>query len=194
MRWTVVLLALTACTRWTTYVNGDDLRPELAAALRAEEGGASLVAGGRAYAIRPDALREERRAFTAVLADALEVQRYRVTGVGAVSFAGLNQAGVTSFPYPDRRLELAGAVTVQGMRRGSSSLYWVSKMKRDRYYLYVDVMGTPAIDRAWQRLARRAEATAEPASHTPAPLETMHGDTDFTRAALIDVREHQGSD
>ena len=129
-----------------------------------------------------------------MLADALEAQRYRVTGVDSVSFADVNASGVTSFPYPDRRLELAGAVTVQGMRRGSSSLYWVSKMKRDRYYLYVDVMGTPAIDRAWQRLARRAEATAEPASHTPAPLETMHGDTDFTRAALIDVREHQGSD
>jgi hypothetical protein len=194
MRWTVVLLALAACSRWTTYVNGDDLRPELAEALRTEEGGASLVAGGRAYAIGPHALREERRAFTAVLADALETQRYRVTGVAAVGFADINVSGVTSYHYPDRRIELAGAVTVQGMRRGSSSLYWVSLRKREHYYLYVDVMGTPAIDRAWQRLARRAEATAEPAIHTPAPLETMHADTDFTRAALIDLDEPSGSD
>ncbi|MHC4162813.1 MAG: hypothetical protein ACYSUM_11845 [Planctomycetota bacterium] len=194
MRWTVVLLALTACTRWTTYENGDDLRPELAAALRAQEGGAALVAGGRAYSIRPDALREERRAFTAALADAMEAQRYHIPRDVAVDFRGLNQADVVSFPYPDRRLELAGAVTVQGMRRGPSSLYWVSKEKRERYYLYVEVIGTPAIDRAWQQLARRAEAAAERAIWTPAPLETMHGATEFTRAALIDVREIQGSD
>jgi hypothetical protein len=194
MRWTVVLLALTACTRWTTYENGDDLRPELAAALRTEEGGASLVAGGRAYSIGPHALREERRAFTAVLAEAMEAQRYRVTGVDSVSFADVNASGVTSYHYPDRRLEMAGAVTVQGMRRGSSTLYWVSLRKREHCYLYVDVMGTPAIDRAWHRLARRAEAMAEPAIHTPAPLETMHGDTNLTRAALIDLDEHSWSD
>lgn len=190
MRWTpVVLLALTAYTRWTTYENGDDLRPALAAALRAQEGGASLVVGGRAYAIRRDALREERRAFADALAAALETQRYRVPEGVAVDFGGLDRAAVTRFPYPDRRLELPGAVTVQGTGRGSSSVYWVSKEKRERYYLYVEVRGTPAIERAWQRLARQAEATAEPAIYTPAPLETMRGGTASTRAALsgIDV-------
>jgi len=193
MRWTVALLALTACTRWTTYVNGDELRPELAEALRTEEHGATLVVGGRAYSIRPDVLLEERRALTDALAEALETQRYRMTGVGAVSFAGVNQAGVTRFSYPDRRLELAGALAVQGMRRGTSSVYWISKEKRERYYLYVEVRGTPAIERAWQQLARRAEAIAEPAIYTPAPLETMHGRTEFTRAALSEIHDIEGS-
>lgn len=198
MRWTVALLALTACTactRWTTYENGNDLRPVLAEALRAQGGGAALVAGGRAYAIRPEALKEERRALTAALAEALETQRYRVpddVDDMVVSFAGVSQADVTSFSYPDRRLELAGALTVQGMRRGSSAVYWISKEKRERYYLYVEVRGTPAIERAWQQLARRAEATAEAAIYTPAPLETMHGGTEFTRAALSEIREIEG--
>jgi hypothetical protein len=195
MRWTGVLLALTvctACTRWTTYENGNDLRPVLAEALRAQDGGAALVAGGRAYSIRPEALKEERRALTDARAEALETQRYRVPDDVVVTFAGVNQADVTSFSYPDRRLELAGAVTVQGMRRGSSSVYWISKEKRERYYLYVEVKGTPAIERAWQQLARRAEAAAEAAIYTPAPLETMHGGTEFTRAALSEIQEIEG--
>lgn len=190
MRWTVAMLALTACTactRWTTYENGDDLRPLLAEALRAQEGGASLVVGGRAYAIRHDALREERRAFTDALAEALETQRYRIPEDVVVDFGGLNQAGVTRFTYPDRRLEMPGPLVVQATRRGPSSLYWVSLEKRERYYRYVEVWGTPAIERAWQRLARQAEAKAEPAIYTPAPLETMQGGTEFTRAALSEI-------
>ncbi|MHC4548005.1 MAG: hypothetical protein ACYTEZ_04440 [Planctomycetota bacterium] len=187
MRWTVLLL-LAACSRWTAYEGGDDARPELAAALRAEHARAFLVTGARAFVLPEGALGEEVRAFTSVLADAAESQRYSIyPGRGIHVTPDPDPGAVVSYAYPDRLLQLPGPVHVQAARRGAGYVYWVSVLRGARRYAYVAVRATPEIERAWGRLVSRATAEARPAKYPPAPLLTMAGEESFVR--YVDLRD-----
>ena len=189
MRWIVLLLALGACTSsWTSYESGDDIRPQVAAALRAHDGRAGLVAHGRAYVIPKEAAAVDLAGFTAVLADAIEAQRYADPREGRdfIILPDPDLTAVVSYAYPDRRLELTGPVTVQGARRAAGYFYWVSFERREREHLYVPVQSTPAIDRAWSKLVRGAQAASRPAAYPPTPLATMG--TDELVQVMVDLR------
>lgn len=174
MRWLCLLLLFAACST-TTYEMGGDAWPAVLAELRRPvEGRAIVVADDRGYYVREQALREEIGAFTGALADAAAPREtglwVKPRSIGATTVAH-GPGDVTAYPVCTRRL-VAGALTIKAVRLEDRRRYVVSFQQRRNRYLSVWVRGTPAIERAWRDLAKRARTEAGPVfPHMPEMFE-----------------------
>jgi hypothetical protein len=164
MRWLVLLPFLAACST-TTYEMGGDAWPVVLEELRRPVAGrAIVVADDRGYYVREKALRAEIDAFTGALADAAAPRETRLRmeppSIGVTTVAH-GPDDVTAYPVCTRRL-VAGALSVKAVRLEDRRRYVVSFEQRGNHYLSVWVHETPAIERAWRNLARRARTVAGP--------------------------------
>jgi hypothetical protein len=134
----------------------DEARPEVARALRAAAGRAELVAGDRCYAVPPDALRDEIRAFLDALADAVASH---ASGEPSRAAPLPGPGSVVAVPWLERALEMEG-LSVQSWRARDGARYAAKVALEPRRAVFADVRGAPAVDAAWDRLAAAARAQA----------------------------------
>lgn len=152
MRW-LLALSLAACSSTTHAYDPEKERADLLRELRAAHGHASLVADGRHYMVKPDALQDEIRAFTAVLADAIGTQRVRRR-----SLTVTGQEMVIAEPWLERGLAV-NRLSVLGFTTGGARYYAVELARGDNC-ANDEVKATPAIEAAWDRLAGVARERA----------------------------------
>lgn len=160
MRWTVVLLALAGCGRWTRYESGPEAWPRVVEALRvAPEGQAMLIAGDRAYLVQPDALREDLAALLHAVAEAAEREAQETRPRSAPASGEWDAQEVVAFPRVDRALRV-GALQVQSFHGAEGRSYRASVETRRRGWLLSGMRGTPKLERAWEQLVRSARRKA----------------------------------